>query len=483
VREGPTLLRVMHFSRWLSSTMNLENAYAWLPVSLQNMAVSLAGRKIRRLRFNGEFFRILAEYEGRSFASFEVVKAFREARIREFIAHAAQTTPHYRDLFAKLRIDPREIRGLAELAALPILTKAEVQAAPERFLSEAMTNGGKVSIHTSGSTGAGLKFSATRRANREHWAVWYRYYRWHGISFDMPCLHFGGRSVVPIGQSKPPYWRYNRALNQTLFSAYHLSDATARDYLRAMRDSGAQWIHGYPSFVALAAAYAVQLKIRLNARFVTLSSENVLPQQESIIREAFGVLPIQHYGMAEGVANASMCPARKLHIDEDFAAWEFVESADGIVSIIGTNFTNPAFPLIRYSVGDTASFDSAAVCDCGRPGRIVSTIDGRQEDYVVTSKGVRIGRLDHVFKDMVNVREAQLVQDQPGRMTVRIVKGPAYMENDERMLRAEMTARVGGDMTFDIVYVDAIERTSRGKLRFVISTFASGKIAAQQSAS
>lgn len=453
-----------------------ERIYERLPVALQNAAVSFEGWRLKRLRFNAEFFRILAEYEKRMFASRDEVCGLRDRRIAEFVAHAAATTPYYRQSFARLGIDPQEIRGLADLARLPVLTKAEVQADSARFLSEAYLGAATVPVHTSGSTGAGLRFPAAIRGNREHWAVWYRYYRWHGIDYGTPCIHFGGRSVVPIEQSRPPFWRYNRALGQLLLSAYHLSDATAASYLAAMREFDAPWIHGYPSFVALAAGYALELGVRLNIRYVTLCAENVLPQQEDLIEAAFGVRPLQHYGMAEGVANASMCPQRKLHIDEDFAAWEFVEEPDAVTSIVGTNFANPAFPLIRYKVGDTATFDPAATCDCGRPGRIVDAIDGRQEDYIVTDKGARIGRLDHVFKDMVHVREAQLVQDEPGRMTVRIVKGPGYTDDDERRLRAEMRARVGEDVSFDVAYVDAISRTSRGKLRFVVSSLASGKI-------
>lgn len=456
--------------------MSMEGVYARLPIGLQNLAVTLSGWRIRRMRFSAEFFRLLAEYESRTFAPPEEFAAIRDRRLSEFIVHAAATTPHYRDLFARLRIRPDDIRRLSDLAALPILTKAEVQADPKRFCSEAFLRSPVVNVHTSGSTGAGLRFPATLRGNREHWAAWYRYYRWHGIDYNMPCLHFGGRSVVPVVQSRPPYWRFNRALRQTLFSAYHLSDATAPSYLEAIRTSGAEWMHGYPSFVALIAGYAVQLGVRLKMRFVTLSSENVLPQHEEIIQKAFEVRPLQHYGMAEGVANASMCPERRLHIDEDFAAWEFVRAADGVTSIIGTNFANPAFPLIRYTVGDTATFDSTATCGCGRPGRIVTAIDGRQEDYIVTSTGARIGRLDHVFKDMVNVREAQLVQESPGHMIVRIVKGPNYAENDERMLQQEIVTRVGSDVSFEVTYVTAIPRTSRGKLRFVVSNLESGKI-------
>ena len=43
--------------------------------------------------------------------------------------------------------------------------------------------------------------------------------------------------------------------------------------------------------------------------------------------------------------------------------------------------------------------------------------------YVVLPDGTRVGRMDHCFKDMVSVREAQIHQAQLGEITVRIVRG------------------------------------------------------------
>jgi hypothetical protein len=70
--------------------------------------------------------------------------------------------------------------------------------------------------------------------------------------------------------------RYNKPGQQVLFSAYHLSDATARSHLDKMRESGAAWIHGYPSVIALAARYALELGHRPTIRWVTLGAETVV---------------------------------------------------------------------------------------------------------------------------------------------------------------------------------------------------------------
>lgn len=447
--------------------MDREALYARLPIALQNWAVTLESARLRRRRFNAEFRALLAQYQQRSYWTPEQVVAWRDQRLQRFVRHAAATVPHYRHLFRRLGIDAAQVRSLEDLENLPVLTKKDVQTDPSRFVSEAPT-GASTTCRTSGSTGAGLRFTSSWRAHREQHAVWWRYFFWHGLELDTPRLYLGGRSVVPVQQRHPPFWRYSRVGRQILFSAYHLDFHNASAYLTEMRRSGVDWLQGYPSMVALLAKYALQRGERLSLRWVTLGGENLLLHQAEAIRNAFGVQPHNHYGMAEAVANISQCPNGILHVDEDFSAVEFVPSEGGQHRIVGTNFTNPTFPLLRYDTGDLAVL-TGADCGCGRPGRVVDIIDGRREDYVVTRTGARLGRLDHIFKDLANVHEAQIRQSDPGRMTLYVVRGPHYGPGDEQRLLRETGKRVGGEVEFEIEYVETLPRTARGKLRFVVS--------------
>jgi phenylacetate-CoA ligase len=173
--------------------------------------------------------------------------------------------------------------------------------------------------------------------------------------------------------------------------------------------------------------------------------------------------------MAEAIAGASECDLGKLHVDEDIAVTEFVPTMDDSgYRIIGTAFTNPAFAFLRYDVGDIVSLADEG-CSCGRPGRIIERIDGRKEDYVILKNGSRIGRMDHVFKDMVNIREAQIFQKQIGKIVLRVVPGFNFTDADEITLLQEVRIRVGNDEEIFIEYLDSLERSPHGKLRFVVS--------------
>lgn len=431
-----------------------ERLYGKLPICFQNFLVSREGARIQRLRFGQNFHEILREYESRLRWSPEEIRNYSRKRFEEFFHDCTSRVPFYKG-------------NSSDLNSLPVLSKSEVR---ENLSAIAAPLGReeRLTVHTSGTTGAGLVFPTTLRAHREQWAVWWRFRRAHGISLETPCLYFGGRSVVPIRQKTPPYWRYNKPARQILFSAYHLNDRTAPAYLQEMIHSRAPWIHGYPSMVAVIARYSLDLGLKLQPTWVTLGAESVLPYQEAVIREAFGVSPLQHYGMAEGVANASMCRHGKLHLDEDFSFVDLVALKGDQYRICGTNFINSAFPLIRYDTGDIATV-SINPCSCGWPGRLVTAIDGRVEDYVTARDGTQFGRLDHAFKDATRIKEAQIRQSIPGYIIVLIVRAPGYSADDEKAVARGLKERLGDHVDFEISYVNEIEKGESGKHRFVMA--------------
>lgn len=455
-----------------------EALYSKLPISLQHFICSVEGWRIQRRRFGSSFKILLEEAESRMRWPPEKVIAYRDNRLRDFVRHSFSTVPFYRQRFKKWGVSPEDIRSLEDLKLLPILTKEEVKSNYPQFISETIPVRKHIMAHTSGTTGGGLRFATTLIAIQKQRAIWWRYRRWHGLDRGTWCGYFGGRSVVPIWQTSPPFWRYNFPGKQILFSGYHMSPNNLSAYVEELRLRRPPWLHGYPSLLALLASYILEKGVDLGyeIRWITIGAENLLPQQAELIERAFGVRPRQHYGMEEAVANFSECIYGALHVDEDFSAVEFVPNPEGEgYKVIGTNFSNPATPLIRYDVGDVVELGSGS-CPCGLPGRIVKRVDGRQEDYVILKNGARLGRMDLFFKDMVAIREAQIYQNKPGLIIVRVVRSSSYNEDDEKRLLYEFYKRIGNQGEVKIEYVNRIERTKAGKLRFVISDLEEGRL-------
>lgn len=461
----------------------LDTLYLHTPVWAQNALCSLYGHRLIRRRYTPAYEAMERQVMARDRLSQDEVRTLRDARLQRTLRRAAEKVPHYRRLFRELGIDPASLRTIDDLKVLPVLTKAEVQAGIADFRSDDIGSLHTSIVKTSGSTGTGLAFPLTLQGEQEQLAVWWRYRARFGIDRNTWYGHFYGRSVVPLPQERPPFWRINRPGRQILFSGHHLTDRFLGSYLAELNRRRPPWIQGFPSLLSVMAGYlkATGQTLDYRPRALTVGGESLLPQQRQLIESTFGLNCRQHYGMVEAVANISECPEGRLHVDEDFGAVEFLPNGQGgprgSHRIVATGFCNDAFPLIRYEIGDSVTLtDDNAPCPCGLPGRTVAAIDGRLDDYVVTPDGRKIGRLDHIPKGLVNVRECQIRQADPGGIEIRVVRGPGFTEADEAALVREARQRLGQGMKIEVTYTEALQRNASGKLRYVVSEVAQGQI-------
>lgn len=459
-------------------TMLGQRVYERLPVWGQNLCCCLYGLRLQRGRYGAGYAQIqdlafAADKWGR-----DRVQAFQLERLRAIVAYASRHVPYYRELFKSVGLTADDIQRPEDIRAIPLLSKQTVRERLSEFISDELAALNVRTISTSGTTGTGLRFPITLEAERWQWAVLWRFRRRFGMDNTMWYAHFFGRSMVPFSQRHPPFWRINRPGKQVFFSAYHVKDRNLPTYVRELDRRQPAWIQGYPSLLTLVARYIMETGdgLRYVPRFVATSSETLLDHQKEVIARAFGTPCRQWYSQTEAVASITECPEGRLHVDEDFGYVELVPDADGTYELITTGFYNFAFPLIRYETGDIVALPHReSVCPCGCPGRVVTSIDGRVEDYILTPDGRRIGRMDHVFKGMTTVREAQLVQKQVDTILIRIVAGSGFAQRDERKIEVAVQSRVGADMKVQFTRVGAIERTRHGKLRFVVSELEAGR--------
>ena len=445
--------------------------YNHLPVPIQNLACSIEGYKIFKNRYTSYFWKCLETYEELAKRSYDERCSYRDHRLNEMVQYCYSYIPYYRKIFDEGGINPNAIKSPNDLSVRPLLTKEEVRQDPESFTPNGLASDLKViTQHSSGTTGAGFVFNTTYEALSDQWALWWRYRRGLGIPFSEPCAVFGGRPVIPPKKKTEPFYRINKPNSQYMFSQYHLNSSTISDYVKELRRIKVRWIHGYPSVLALLAKFMVEHDITLSMDWVTTGAENLLDSQKDIIEKAFGVRPYQHYGLSEAVANFSENIDGEMYVDEEFSAVEFLPQKESEhFSVVGTTLNNFAMPLLRYVVNDEVDFKETV------KGRKIIAIDGRKEDYVVLSNGERVGRLDHLFKDSVNIREAQIQQKIPGEIDILLNVNSDFNSRDEDFIRLEISSRMSG-IKANFIYVDKIPRTKSGKLRLVVSDIREGKL-------
>ena len=458
----------------MSESVLIEQVYPRLPIFLQNAACWYYGRKEARTRFGSIFEQRLRELMDSDHWTTAEIEACQNEKLRHLVRHAYENVPYYRERWKSLKLAPEDIRCREDLAKLPVLTKEDVRQNLDRLVSQKVSRGDLAFRHTSGTTGKALHFYVTKAAIAYQWAVWWRHRMRFGVEPGAWHANFTGKRVVPLDQSAPPYWRWNRPLHQALLTMHHLTPRKISSVIEFLNSQRFEFYSGYPSIIHMLALHASEAGLVLHSppRAVFTGAENVLDFQRRDIQKFTGAILTDQYGCSEGCGNASHCPAFVYHEDFEFGIMEGVELPLGgsARSILCTGFANDAFPLIRYEVGDTGVWqEGGEPCRCGRSSRVLLRIEGRADDYVITPEGARIMRFDYVFKDAMNVREVQIVQEQLGEIIVRLVCRPGYSKNDETDINREMHRWISPRLAVRFEYVREIERQANGKFRAVLS--------------
>ena len=397
-------------------------------------------------------------------------------RLQHLLRDAARDVPYYRRVFGAIGLDQRlRIDAMADLSRIPILDKETVRRRSAELVSTAF-HGPVVYTHTSGTTGTALHLRLGRDAFQRSQACFWHQLSWFGVAHPARMATLAGHPVAPPERLTPPFWVTDYLEGERFFSSQHLTDSTLPLYAGAMSEFLPKVVRGYPSSLsALAAKVNGDALDCARPNVVVASSETLFERQRAAIHEAFRSPVVGFYSSAERVAHIVECEASVYHVLSDTCVVEVLR-ADGSPAAVGeegelvcTGLLDAAMPLVRYRTGDTA-IPASGTCACGRRGQVLSTITGRVEDAVVTPDGRTIGRLDHAFKDALNVKEAQLVQDRPDHLVVRVVPREGYSVADELSIKDELLLRLGPSMHVEFSLLDAIPREPNGKLRFVVST-------------
>lgn len=432
----------------------IEAIYNHSPIFVQNIMCSVKGWLIDRKRFSNGFLRELRRMEARQDDP--------EKLLRDFL-ELARHVPAYAKVFAKGK-------G-TKLEDFPIINKAYLKEHYEEFYNPEY-KGPTLVIHTSGTTGTSVNIPQSQNFEHRQWAAWWRYREELGIKYGTWYGLFGCVGmVVPIRQKKPPYWRIDRAGHRIIFGTYHLTIDTVEDYVKEIKRRHLTWIHGCASRILYLSRLIVEkgLEPFSDVRVVTTIAENLTPRIALEINKAFpNAIVRTHYGQTEGVANFSMTKEGDWRIDEDFAKVEFIPidpNKPERCRIVGTNFSNPYFPLIRYDMGDIA----CVKWQDGRP--IVQGIEGRDNEQITLSNGMLVSTLMSydIFCDQENVREAQLrVLDDGRELELLVVKGSAYAQKDETAILDKARSHLKDEIRLSIRYTSKIPRTKSGKFRAVL---------------
>lgn len=450
-----------------------DSIYARLPVFAQHAAVSGYGYYWRWLRFGPGYGRFLQGYLEREGYSAQEWAEYQKQRLR-VVLQAALQAPYYAQAWSRTE---KEAATAGQLSELPWLEKEPLRAGADAFLCRDLHPRRKLCFYTSGSTGTPISTFWTVDELRDSLAL--REARsacWAGVSFGQGRATFSGRLVEPDPDSRGPYYRYNLAENQVYLSPFHLRPETAQRYVQALVKHGVRWLTGYAVSYYLLAKMMLEQKLAAPAGLQALitTSEKVTPEMRGVMEEAFGCKVFEEYSTVENVIFASECEQGRLHVSPDAAMVEILRP-DGSAcqvgetgEVVATGLRRTYQPLIRYRLGDLASWDGEA-CPCGRQMPVIKEVVGRIEDVVIGPDGRQMVRFHGIFVHQPHVIEGQIIQKALHHIHVKVVPAQGFGAPDEADIIQRVQQRLGASVVVTVEAVDQIPRTKSGKFRAVIS--------------
>ncbi len=395
-------------------------------------------------------------------------------KLRAMLDHAATNVPYYRRLFRQLGFDPKQVRDLADLRALPLLDKETVRENLHDLLAENINPQERLYFTTGGTTGIPLGVYNLRYAGGREKA--FMFAQWQRVGFQ-PSEHRAMLRGTSIKNRQ--HWRYEASERAFLFSNFHMTAENIREYARVMKRKRLAYLHSYPSAVIDFARHLESLQIE-PPRFKTIfaSSENLYAGQREFIESFFGCRMFSWYGHTENVILAGECEvSNQYHIFPEYGVAEVIredgnaaetESEEG--ELIGTSLDNFAMPLIRYRTDDWATV-GAASCACGRQYQLLKETRGRWHQEML------IGKLNNLISvTALNVhtdvfdraQQIQFFQCEAGKVELRIKRKSDYSDNDSRRILAALAEKIGDTMEISLSFPDEIALSPGGKFRFVI---------------
>ena len=448
--------------------------YHRLPAPARSIAATLEGYYLRWWRYGPMSERLMQEAIEREHWSAEQWRQWREERLAYVLERAATRVPFYRDQWsARRRRGDRA--SWAQLENWPILEKETVRQQPRAFVADDCSVRRMFHLRTSGTTGTPLEMWRTHDAVRGLYGIGLARTRgWHGVGLEHRRAMLGGQLVTPVHAAAAAVL----GLERRVAAALHvlLSPGT-RSHPVLPRRPGA-----LPRRVS---GRLCLLTPRIGARRAASRPARSADGRRVGERRTVGRRPawrdrrrvpmsgardIRHGGERGGghrVSAAAACTCGPRWGISKCSTGGRRSPTGGFGEFVCTGLLNADMPLIRYRLADWGRLAPASErCPCGRTLPLISGIEGRTTDLLLTRDGRRVFWLNPVVYGLP-VRQAQFVQETLDRIVVRYVAGPGFDAESAGTIIQRLRERMG-EVQVELSEVAEIPRTTGQKLRSVI---------------
>lgn len=400
--------------------------------------------------------------------SLEEKRKIQLKKIQEIVEYAYFNVPYYKELLDKNNISYK-INSFEEFEKIPYLTKDIIRNNLDKLKSKEKIR--SIKVTTGGTTGMPMEFYLDKKVILNTTATIDCY--WNKFSNDYKET----LKIVKIRENIPANGKmFEKTENSLIMSSFKLKKENIKEYLKEINEFNPDYIHAFPSSITILAEYIINNNISMNLnklKGIFSSSETLSKYQSEVIEKAFKVRICDLYGHSERAVIAFN------NIKDEFYTLDLLYGYTELINdnnrniiledlkegeVVATSFWNKSIPFIRYKTGDRAissgKYDS------------LKKISGRQSEYFIDKYKNKIPFTcsDELFWNCKEKIDAyQYVQNEIGKCQLKIVKSKKFSltESDEKEIMNELK-KIYSNIEFYISYVEDIERTKRGKYKYLI---------------
>src|SRR4051794_20652807 len=325
----------------------------------------------------------------------EQLSRLQRERALAIARHAFEQSPFYRDLYRDASLSTDDFRDEAVLDALPFAQKLAVRENFESIHTPEATPQNTSLQATGGSTGHPTKVLHDKRA-RQHLLA-YRLHRWWGVSPG------DNRALVWRLDFRTEAWRERLGniatwpMTVIQLDANQMGRAEIARFFDHWGRTRPVMLQGYVgALLELARIAAEEGRTFAPPVAIATTAAPISAGEKAFLSEVFGAPSYDHYQSIEVPIISGECEqANGQHVFTDARWVEVVDDAGRPVgpgetgTLAVTDLRNRAFPLVRYLIGDRASWQIEP-CPCGRPFPRLSPIAGRSTDVLRLPSGLAI---------------------------------------------------------------------------------------------
>jgi phenylacetate-coenzyme A ligase PaaK-like adenylate-forming protein len=428
---------------------------------------------------------LLYQFEQTQWLDPDQLFAEQARQLRALFTHAGATVPFYKQRFAEAGIDPAAEVTRESFARLPILKRAELQAAGEAINTTALpkSHGRLTKIETSGSTGRPVRLNGSEVTGVFWRACVMREHLWQGreLSGKLAAIRWVSKGVAmpPKGAHGDNWGPASGSIYPTGPAALLNIASELAEQIDWLQREDPDYLISFPSNLAALATHCIGKGIRLNnLKQVMTVGETVSDHARRLVEQAWGVQLKDSYSCEEAGYLTIQCPEHDVyHVQSENVLLEVVDD-DGrpcgpgeVGRVLITSLHNFATPLIRYELGDYA--EVGAPCACGRGLPVITRVLGRKRNRLIMPDGRSefpyLGDHEEFRAITTKVREFQYIQRSVEVIEKLMVVSEPLTPEEEAAQKALIAKNFRHPFEIRLTYLDEIPKRGAGKFEEFIS--------------